>query len=51
MIEFSRRDTGGPTPNMIARYIANPKSKSVTKGQVEWINEALTIFGTWDARW
>lgn len=51
MVELSRRDTGGPTPRMIARYVGIPYMKSVAKGQVEWINDGQTIFGTWDAQW
>jgi hypothetical protein len=51
LIELTRRDTGGPTPRMLARYIAIPRRESVTKGQVEWTNDDLTIYGTWDASW
>ncbi|HKY99311.1 MAG TPA: hypothetical protein VJL35_15770 [Gemmatimonadaceae bacterium] len=51
LVELSRRDTGGPTPRMVARYIAIPRGESVTKGQVEWTNDDLTIYGTWDASW
>jgi hypothetical protein len=51
LIEFTRRDTGGPTPNMIARYVGIPRGNTVTKGQVQWINDGLTIFGIWDAAW
>ena len=51
IVEFSRRDTGGPTPRMVARYIGIPRGESVTKGQVEWTNDDVTIYGTWDASW
>lgn len=50
-IELTRRDTGGPTPNMQARYIAIPGARSVTKGQVRWTDGGVTIYGTWDASW
>ena len=50
-IEFERRDTGGPTPNMQARYIALREGNSVRFGQVRWTNDGLTIYGTWDATW
>jgi hypothetical protein len=51
VVELARRDTGGPTPNMLARYIAIPGPNSVVKGQVRWVNDDLTIFGSWDASW
>lgn len=51
LVELTRRDTGGPTPNMMARYVAIPRENSVTKGQVQWTNDGLTIFGVWDAAW
>ena len=51
LIEFTRRDTGGPTPTMVARYVGIPSANTVTKGQVRWTNNGLTIFGTWDASW
>ena len=51
LVEFSRRDTGGPTPRMIARYVGITRGESVTRGQVEWTNDAQTWYGTWDASW
>jgi hypothetical protein len=51
IVEFVRRDTAGPTPSMQAHYLAIKNGRSVSFGQVRWINDGLTIFGTWDAGW
>jgi hypothetical protein len=51
IIELERHDTGGPTPSMYARYLGMRHNNSVSFGQVRWINDGLTIFGTWDASW
>ena len=51
LVEFERSDTGGPTPNMKARYLAIRNGNAISFGQVRWINDGLTIFGTWDATW
>jgi hypothetical protein len=36
---------------MYARYLGMRHNNSVSFGQVRWINDGLTIFGTWDASW
>jgi hypothetical protein len=50
-VVFTRRDTSGPTSDMIARYVAIPDGKAVQRGQVRWSTGGLTFFGIWDAEW
>ncbi len=48
---FTRKDTGGPTADMVARYIGFADGKTVQKGQVRWTTGGLTFYGTFDAQW
>jgi hypothetical protein len=50
-VVFTRFDTGGPTPKMVARYVAIPDGRTVRNGQVRWSDGGLIFFGTWDASW
>lgn len=50
-VVFTRRDTAGPTRDMVARYVAIPDGSVVRSGQVRWTTGSLTFFGIWDAHW
>src|SRR5687768_13760626 len=48
---FTRRDTAGPTRDMVARYVAIRDENRVERGQVRWTTGGITFFGIWDAEW
>lgn len=50
-VVFRRRDTSGPTSDMVARYVAIPDGNTVQRGQVRWTTGGLTFFGIWEAEW
>jgi hypothetical protein len=50
-VVFTRRDTEGPTRDMVARYVAIPDGSVIRRGQVRWTTGGLTFFGIWDAHW
>lgn len=50
-VVFDRRDTEGPTPDMVARYTGIPEGREVQDGVVRWTTGGWTFQGSWRATW
>ena len=50
-VVFRRTDSQGPTPDMVAKYVAIPSGARVTNGIVQWNTGGQIFSGSWEASW